>query len=68
MIDRIYELNYAENMSSNITVVPNKQTNTLDQCELDIVNSVIKSGEILNIPSVKDNKKYANVPYFFHFF
>jgi len=61
MIDRIYELNHDESINSTITVMPKKEANTLSQFELDIFNSVFKSGEILNIPSVKNSQKYSNV-------
>ena len=43
MIDRVYEMNY-----DNISVVPIKHTNKHSVCELDIVNSVIESGQVTN--------------------
>ena len=46
MIDRIYELINDSEMSHTVSVLPNSQTNTYSACELDLINSVIESGQV----------------------
>jgi len=46
MIDRVYELTYTET-SHTVSILPNTNTNTHSSCELDIINTVIQSGQVI---------------------
>ncbi|CAF0952498.1 unnamed protein product [Brachionus calyciflorus] len=63
--DRIYELNYNdlktnEKFSHEILVKPKSPNFTSDSPELGIINTVIQSGEILNIPNACEDSNFAN--------